>query len=385
MSYIGNPLQSTSFQTDVFTGDASTTAFTLSRVPASVTSIVVFIDGVKQASIGGSGAYTLVGSTLNFTAAPPNNAVIEVIHLGVQSLVNVPADATVTASSLAPELRTILADQFTANGTGTTFVLTYPPISANSIIVTANGVVQYDYSLSGSTLILNFTPANGTLIRAAGMGNILTTGTITDDSVSTAKIQNNAVTTAKLSTTGVSAGTYGGASNVSVITVGVDGRITSATNVAFSSGAAISITNDVNTNADTFFPLLSNNVTSGTLAAANTSNTKLFYNANTGTLTATDFNSLSDISLKDNILYIQSPLSVIEKLSGVEFNWKDNGRKSSGFIAQEVEENLPHLVGSSKEGIKTVNYQGVIAYLVETVKQLNNRIKQLEKKNGIQD
>ena len=198
MAYIGNPIQSTSFVTDVFTGDAVTTAFTLSRTPASVTSIIIFIDGVKQASIGGSGAYTLVGTTLNFTAAPPNNAVVEVIHLGVQSLVNVPADATVTANSLAPELRAITAEQFTANGTGTTFNLQYTPISSNSVIVTANGVVQYDYSLSGSTVILNFTPTAGTLIRAAGMGNILTTGTITDDSVSTAKLQTNAVTTAKI-------------------------------------------------------------------------------------------------------------------------------------------------------------------------------------------
>jgi len=198
MSYIGNQLQSTNFVTDVFTGDAATTAFTLSRTPASVTSIIVFIDGVKQASIGGAGAYTLVGTTLNFTAAPPNNAVVEVIHLGVESLVNVPASATITASALAPELRTILADQFTANGTGTTFALTVPPISSNSVIVTANGVVQWDYSVSGTTLILNFTPANGTVIRAAGMGNILTTGTITDDSVSTAKLQTSSVSTAKL-------------------------------------------------------------------------------------------------------------------------------------------------------------------------------------------
>lgn len=198
MSIIGNQLQSTNFVTDVFTGDAATTAFTLSRTPASVTSLIVFIDGVKQASIGGAGAYTLVGTTLNFTAAPPNNAVVEVIHLGVQSLVNVPSSATVTANSLAPELRAITAEQFTANGTGTTFNLQYAPISSNSVIVTANGVVQYDYSVSGSTLIMNFTPTVNTIIRAAGMGNILTTGTITDDSVSTAKLQTSSVTSAKL-------------------------------------------------------------------------------------------------------------------------------------------------------------------------------------------
>ena len=109
-----------------------------------------------------------------------------------------PSSATVTANSLAPELRAINAEQFTANGTGTTFTLSAAPISANSVIVTANGVVQYDYSVSGATLILNFTPAVNTIIRAAGMGNILTTGTITDDSVSTAKLQLNSVTTAKI-------------------------------------------------------------------------------------------------------------------------------------------------------------------------------------------
>jgi hypothetical protein len=205
MSYIGNQLTSSSFQTDIFTGDNVTTAFTLSRTPASVTSIIVFIDGVKQASIGGAGAYTLVGTTLNFTAAPPNNAVVEVIHLGVESLVNVPSSATVTASALAPELRAVIADQFTANGTGTTFTLSAPPINSNSVIVTANGVVQYDYSVSNSTLIMNFTPAAGTLIRAAGMGNILTTGTITDDSVSTAKLQTSSVTTAKIADGAVTA------------------------------------------------------------------------------------------------------------------------------------------------------------------------------------
>ena len=106
---------------------------------------------------------------------------------------------------MAPELRAITAEQFTANGTGTTFNLQYTPISSNSVIVTANGVVQYDYTVSGSTLVLNFTPANGTIIRAAGMGNILTTGTITDDSVSSAKLQANSVSTRELTNDAVQA------------------------------------------------------------------------------------------------------------------------------------------------------------------------------------
>ena len=197
MPYIGNQPQSTNFVTDIFTGNAVTTAFTLSRTPASVTSIIIFIDGVKQSS---SGIYTLSGNTLNFSAAPPSSSVIEVIHLGVQSLVNVPGSATITTAMLAPDLRSVLADQFTANGTGTTFTLSSDPISANSVIVTANGVVQYDYSVSSSTLILNFTPAVNTLIRVAGIGNVITSSpTIpADNSVSTVKLQNSSVTEPKL-------------------------------------------------------------------------------------------------------------------------------------------------------------------------------------------
>ena len=106
---------------------------------------------------------------------------------------------------MAPELRAVIADQFTANGTGTTFTLSAPPINSNSVVVTANGVVQYDYSVSGSTLILNFTPVVNTLIRAAGMGNILLTGTITDDSVSSAKLQANSVSTRELTNGAVQA------------------------------------------------------------------------------------------------------------------------------------------------------------------------------------
>ena len=84
--------------------------------------------------------------------------------------------------------------------------------------------------------------------------------------------------------TGVTAGNYGSSTIVPVITVNADGRISYIANVAVSGGGGggttISITNDTTTNSDTFYPLLSNNVTSGTLSTANTSNTKLYYNAN---------------------------------------------------------------------------------------------------------
>ena len=96
-----------------------------------------------------------------------------------------------------------------------------------------------------------------------------------------------------------------------------------------------------------------------------------------GIVTANDFNSASDIKLKENISVIDSPLDKITKLEGVNFHWKENGRKSLGVIAQEVEKVLPELV--SGEESKTVNYNGLIGLLIECVKEQQKEIEELKK------
>ena len=98
----------------------------------------------------------------------------------------------------------------------------------------------------------------------------------------------------------------------------------------------------------------------------------------TNTVTAVDFNSTSDESTKDHIVSITNGTSVVKQLDGVEFTWKNNGSKSAGFIAQRIEEVLPHLVHLNSEGTKTLNYNGIIAYLVQAVKELEHRIQILE-------
>jgi len=69
---------------------------------------------------------------------------------------------------------------------------------------------------------------------------------------------------------------------------------------------------------------------------------------------------------------------VIGNLTGREWNWKETGKKSSGVIAQEVEVYLPHLVGEGEDGIKNVNYDGLTAYLIEAVKELQAQINELK-------
>ena len=82
MGYIGTPIdtrnQFQSLQGKRFNGDGSTTDFTLDVAPSSTLDIEVFVGNVRQDP---NSAYTLSGTTLSFTGAPPsgtNN--IYVVH-----------------------------------------------------------------------------------------------------------------------------------------------------------------------------------------------------------------------------------------------------------------------------------------------------------------
>ena len=82
MAYVGTPLDTTNaFQSLAgkrFSGDASTTDFTLDSSPNSTLDIEVFVENVRQDP---NSAYTVSGTTLAFTGAPPsgtNN--IYVVH-----------------------------------------------------------------------------------------------------------------------------------------------------------------------------------------------------------------------------------------------------------------------------------------------------------------
>jgi hypothetical protein len=108
MAYLGTPIDTRNqFQSLVgkrFNGDGSTTDFTLDVAPGSVLDIEVFVGNVRQDP---NSAYTLSGTTLSFTGAPPsgtNN--IYVVHQAKSvGTIDVPAGG-VAASSLATSVLT---------------------------------------------------------------------------------------------------------------------------------------------------------------------------------------------------------------------------------------------------------------------------------------
>ena len=98
-----------------------------------------------------------------------------------------------------------------------------------------------------------------------------------------------------------------------------------------------------------------------------------------GSFTATgNITAYSDASLKSNVSSIQDALETVAKLRGVSFTRNDlNNEKQIGFIAQEIEAEVPEVVFQLDNGIKTVAYGNVVALLVEAIKELKAEVEEL--------
>ena len=99
MAYLGNaPSQNAIPDLDsvAFTGDGSTTVYTLPISAGNDASAIVSIDGVRQHTT----AYGISDTTLTFTGAPPTGSAIEVVILAVEAIIGVPSPNTVGISQL---------------------------------------------------------------------------------------------------------------------------------------------------------------------------------------------------------------------------------------------------------------------------------------------
>lgn len=154
MSYIGAEPTTAAFPFDQFSGDGTTTAFTLTYAPASATSIVVAISGVVQ----NPNLYSVVGTTLTFSPAPPvGTSNIAVLYLGLP---------VITGSSPG-NTAFLSATDLTATASQTVFA------SAGSY---TPGFVQV-YRNGARLGAADFTATNGTTITlasAATAGDLVT-------------------------------------------------------------------------------------------------------------------------------------------------------------------------------------------------------------------
>ena len=216
MSYIGNQPTNVAFLTDTFSGNGSTTAFTMTVAPANTSSILVAITGVVQ----DPSTYSVSGTTLTFSAAPPSGTSnISVRYLGI------PASGVTTTA-----YRTVT--NFTATAGQTSFSV--PSYTVGYIDVYRNGVrlVSTDYTASTGT----------TVVLAAGCnaGDAVVTESFYVSSVlnaipATAGAVNSTYLASSLSLTSptLSNPTFTGTASGTVLVSGTKQATTSGTNIDF--------------------------------------------------------------------------------------------------------------------------------------------------------
>lgn len=304
-----------------------------------------------------------------------NNLVSNVNQLNNNISANV-ASLNNNISSNVTSATTTLNNNISANVALINNNITSNVTSANSY--TASQVVLLNNNISSNvSTINNNISANATTVTTNLNNNISANVTSINNNISAnVATLNNNITANVTAASGVSAGTYGGTTAIPVYTVDARGRLTYSANVSITAGATLQ---DDTSTAATFYPVYAN-TTTGTYLNAFTSSSKYTYNPSTGTLSATIFNSLSDASLKLNVQPVVNAIDVLKQIQGVSFNWKDNGNKSYGVIAQNIENVLPDIVTTTDDGIKTVNYQALTAFLIEAVKELSNEVEQLKNK-----
>jgi len=91
----------------------------------------------------------------------------------------------------------------------------------------------------------------------------------------------------------------------------------------------------------------------------------------------------SDKRLKEEIKVIENAVSKVKELRGVTYKDIKTKEVRTGVIAQEVEKVLPEAVVSNENtGMLSVAYGNMVGLLIESVKELTERVEDLEKKLG---
>ena len=168
---------------NVFSGDGTTTTFTLTSAPTSPSLLQITIDGIMQQV----SSYTVSGNNLTFYEAPPLNASVETRAL-VEGEVNA-ADTT-----------DLNVYSFTGNGITTAFTMPEAGIE-NNVFIYIDGVYQSKatYSISGPVVTFSQAPPLNSAIEMVVAAFIETIVNVpADGSVTTPKLADLAVTTAKI-------------------------------------------------------------------------------------------------------------------------------------------------------------------------------------------
>ena len=328
MAYVGTPIDTQNqFQSLVgkrFSGDASTTAFTLDVAPSSTLDIEVFVENVRQDP---NSAYSLSGTTLAFSAAPPSgtNNIYVVHQAKAVGTISVPDDYKSNAQTISG------ARTFNGGITmgGTTPTLTIGDAGAEDTKIVFDGNAQdFHIGLDDS--------ADSLLI---GLGSTLGT--------------------------------------TAYMTIDASG------NFGFNRAATA-------TDTDAFGAFISSAGVLNNAANVNGSNTVSEFSGNAGQIrirgdgdaenTNNSYGAISDRTLKENETSAKSQWDDVKALEIKNYNliaYPD--RPQLGVIAQDLESaGMTGLVKTDSEGIKSVKYSVLYMKAVKALQEAMTEIEDLE-------
>ncbi len=402
MAFIGNTNTTQAFTpaVDYFSGNASTTAFTLSRPVASVAQVQAVVNNVAQ---NPSSAFTVSGNTITFTSAPSsgtNN--IYVYYTSPITQVIAPGQGTVGTTQLQNGLTVNFADgtaaapSITNDGDTNTGVF-YP--AADTVGVSTGGSERMRVDSSGNvgigyTSMSQKLQVNGNIALAASTGLLW-------DTNGSWQISSDDSTYIRFVTSGsekmrVDSSGYVGIGTTSPSTFGFL-AVENTSN--FRAGwFYVNAASSLSTPAASFVKKDNNTTTSQVLVNFYTNGsatTQGQINANGANAAA--FGSFSDSRLKENIVDLPSQLANIMALRPVEFDYieSEGGGHQIGFIAQDVQEIYPDLVGEREDGMFTLSdlnkndarlikaiqeMKAIIDTQANTITALTARIEALENK-----
>ena len=96
-----------------------------------------------------------------------------------------------------------------------------------------------------------------------------------------------------------------------------------------------------------------------------------------GRSTATAFDTESDYRIKANVKSLLDTSFTVDLLKPVTYINKKLNKQDIGFIAHEIQENIPFLVNGEKDcsGYQTLNYTGIIGLLTKEIQDLKKQNK----------
>jgi hypothetical protein len=329
------------------------------------------LDSGSSPLVSGSFLFDSLNNQFVYVHTNQSTVTSSVVLVGAQTYNNLGNETLPTQNKIIKSLGQEHLGDSNISDNGTTIILNSNSEVTGSLRVTTN-VIAAGFTGSGFGLsnIPNSGLTNSSVTVSAGTGMsgggaVSLGGSIT---------LNNAGVLSTIAGTGIGVSSTSG--NVTITNSGVTSAV-AGTGVSVSAGTGavtFSIGQAVATSSQVQFNSLGVNTaapaTAGLIRATN--DVIAYYS--------------SDERLKENFENIPNSLDKLKQINGYSFDWismegvHENEGHDIGVKAQEIEAVLPEIVTTRENGYKAVKYDRLVALLIETNKELLNRIEALEAK-----